>query len=42
MLGVAGIAFVVSLTLKSIPLSKERDEKWGLEDRVRKEEKGSV
>jgi hypothetical protein len=42
MIAVAGIAFIFSLTLKSIPLSKERDENWGLEETTRKEKKGSV
>ncbi|GAA5882906.1 hypothetical protein JCM16303_006639 [Sporobolomyces ruberrimus] len=36
MIGVAGIAFLFSLTLKNIPLSKERDEAWGLEEEKRK------
>ncbi|GAA5954646.1 hypothetical protein JCM3765_003841 [Sporobolomyces pararoseus] len=42
MIAVAGIAFLFSLTLKSIPLSKERDESQGLEEVTRKEKKGSV
>ncbi|GAA6063797.1 hypothetical protein JCM10212_005960 [Sporobolomyces blumeae] len=32
MIGVAGLALVVALTFKSIPLSKEKDEAWGLAD----------
>ncbi|GAA6026165.1 hypothetical protein JCM11491_006596 [Sporobolomyces phaffii] len=33
MIGVAGVAFVFALTLKNIPLSRERDERWGLEEK---------
>ncbi|GAA5933733.1 MDR family MFS transporter [Sporobolomyces koalae] len=39
MIGVAGVAFVFSLTLKSIPLSKEKDAAWGLEEKTADETK---
>ncbi|GAA5907394.1 MDR family MFS transporter [Sporobolomyces salmoneus] len=42
MIGVAGVAFLFSLTLKSIPLTKERDENWGLEEPSKKEKKNPV
>ncbi|GAA5958888.1 hypothetical protein JCM3765_000766 [Sporobolomyces pararoseus] len=36
MVGVACLGFVVSLAIKSLPLTMERDENWGLEDTRKK------
>jgi hypothetical protein len=38
MIGIACLGFIVSLAIKSIPLTMERDENWGMEDRKVTEE----
>lgn len=43
MLGISGAGLVSVLAMKSLPLTAETDEKWGLEERVKKEvESGRV
>jgi len=37
-LGVACLGFLVSLAIKSIPLTMEQDEKWGLEEKKKESE----
>ena len=37
MMGIAGIGFLASLFMRSLPLHTDVDKKWGFEDRVNEE-----
>lgn len=41
MLGIACLGFVVSLAIKSLPLTMETDENWGMEETKKKPTKPS-
>jgi len=40
MIGISGLGLVSAFAMKSLPLTAELDDKWGLEERVKKEVEG--